>query len=107
MCLKKVLYCPDCQKYQRLADIRIPIPPYTTMMVIYEHPCGRSTCARFQPLMVPRGEKLPDFDEAELGKPCPTGNCTNQSCRYEREVVSCCNEIASHTHYRSKSSWLL
>ena len=107
MCIKKVLYCPDCHKFRRLLDNKIPTPPGVTKMIYYEHPCGRSICDYFKPLNVHRGEALPEITGDEVGKPCPSGGCSLQSCRVEREIVSCCNETAGFMQYRSRSSWLL
>ena len=96
MCIKKVLYCPDCHKFRCLIDSRIPMLPGVTKMKVYEHPCGRSICDYFKPLTVQRGEKLPEISSDDIGKPCSSGGCSIQSCRVEREIVRCSFDALQH-----------
>ena len=100
MCIRRVLFCPACLRYGKLLKHTVPAEPGAIIRVIYEIPCGFSTCEWFNPVL--SFIDLPILT-AELQQPCSI-SCKWSLCQIMPIVEVCCDGKRSWHSYRLKQA---
>lgn len=100
MCIRRVLFCPACLRYGKLLKHTVPAEPGAIIRVIYEIPCGFSTCEWFNPVL--SFIDLPILT-AELQQPCSI-SCKWSLCQIMPIVEVCCDGKRSWHFYRLKQA---